>query len=441
MDLAMLRTQIFDSGIRTLKFLTMLLLLLFPTSQAFSSDLYILQARINSFPLPIIDIKLDALYGSSVGGWSFSLCHDPTNVEWIDLVPGSALSSLAFPPDFLAITPFATGITVNCVIDNASVISLPPENSLILHQVIYDWVPSGSQYSDIVFCSNSGSAGGADAVIYSGGEEFTPFTFDNFLFNGFIDPFAFYSIFRSIGSYDPDSGIGSVSVTPIIAPGLVPSFQLSGLSMAVSHDSSLLQVDSVVPAGLFADLFGGTGPEVMLVELLPNGWTVDITVDSSGIVTIPFNGSQPAVTAHYSTIPSAINPGSCIASWLRFDSTIGGSNELDFDTMCCTSALENNELAVLIPVSPLFSRGDVNQDSALNLADAVTQLGALFSGGPALSCQDSGDTNDDGSFNIADTIFLLGFLFNSGPPPAEPFAECGTDPSVDALGCTSFDCP
>ena len=128
----MLRTQIFDSGIRTLKFLTMLLLLLFPISQAFSSDLYILQARINSFPLPIIDIKLDALYGSSVGGWSFSLCHDPTNVEWIDLVPGSALSSLASPPDFLAITPFATGITVNCVIDNASVISLPPENSLIL---------------------------------------------------------------------------------------------------------------------------------------------------------------------------------------------------------------------------------------------------------------------------------------------------------------------
>ena len=435
------RTQLIEIGFQPIRVLITLLLLAFPGAQAFCSDIYVLQARINSFPLPIIDIKLDSLYGSTVGGWSFSICHDPANVDWVDLVPGAALTSLASPPDFLAITPFTTGITVDCVIDNASVISLPPENNLILHQVIYDWVPSGSQYSDIVFCSNSGSSGGTDAVIYSEGEEFTPFTFDNFLFNGFIDPFAFYSIFRSIGSYDPDSGIGSVSVTPIIAPGLAPSFLLSGLSMAVAHDSSLLQVDSVVPAGLFADLFGGTGPEVMLVELLPNGWTVDITVDSFGIVTIPFNGSQPAVTAHYSTIPSAINPGSCIASWLRFDNTLGGSNELDFDTMCCASALESNELAVLIPVSPLFSRGDVNQDSALNLADAVTQLGALFSGGPALSCQDSGDANDDGNFNIADTIFLLGFLFNSGPPPAEPFIECGTDPSVDTLGCSSFACP
>jgi hypothetical protein len=441
MDSAMPRTQLIEIGFQPIRVLITLLLLAFPGAQAFCSDIYVLQARINSFPLPIIDIKLDSLYGSTVGGWSFSICHDPANVDWVDLVPGAALTSLASPPDFLAITPFTTGITVDCVIDNASVISLPPENNLILHQVIYDWVPSGSQYSDIVFCSNSGSSGGTDAVIYSEGEEFTPFTFDNFLFNGFIDPFAFYSIFRSIGSYDPDSGIGSVSVTPIIAPGLAPSFLLSGLSMAVAHDSSLLQVDSVVPAGLFADLFGGTGPEVMLVELLPNGWTVDITVDSFGIVTIPFNGSQPAVTAHYSTIPSAINPGSCIASWLRFDNTLGGSNELDFDTMCCASALESNELAVLIPVSPLFSRGDVNQDSALNLADAVTQLGALFSGGPALSCQDSGDANDDGNFNIADTIFLLGFLFNSGPPPAEPFIECGTDPSVDTLGCSSFDCP
>ncbi|NCG56166.1 MAG: hypothetical protein GWP35_04620 [Proteobacteria bacterium] len=435
------RTQLIEIGFQPIRVLITLLLLAFPGAQAFCSDIYVLQARINSFPLPIIDIKLDSLYGSTVGAWSFSICHDPANVDWVDLVPGAALTSLASPPDFLAITPFTTGITVDCVIDNASVISLPPENNLILHLVIYDWVPSGSQYSDIVFCSNSGSSGGTDAVIYSEGEEFTPFTFDNFLFNGFIDPFAFYSIFRSIGSYDTDSGIGSVSVTPIIAPGLAPSFLLSGLSMAVAHDSSLLQVDSVVPAGLFADLFGGTGPEVMLVELLPNGWTVDITVDSSGIVTIPFNGSQPAVTAHYSTIPSAINPGSCIASWLRFDNTLGGSNELDFDTMCCASALESNELAVLIPVSPLFSRGDVNQDSALNLADAVTQLGALFSGGPALSCQDSGDANDDGNFNIADTIFLLGFLFNSGPPPAEPFIECGTDPSVDTLGCSSFDCP
>ena len=66
-------------------------------------------------------------------------------------------------------------------------------------------------------------------------------------------------------------------------------------------------------------------------------------------------------------------------------------------------------------------------------------LAALFSGGPAGTCQDACDGNDDGSLNIADAIYVLAALFSGGPSPAAPgTANCGEDPATDTLDCASF---
>ena len=83
-----------------------------------------------------------------------------------------------------------------------------------------------------------------------------------------------------------------------------------------------------------------------------------------------------------------------------------------------------------------FKRGDINADGAINIADAVTGLDYLFTGGAAPICLDSADVNDDGGINVADAISLLGYLFSSAAEPPAPGASCGVDATdTDPLDC------
>ena len=86
-----------------------------------------------------------------------------------------------------------------------------------------------------------------------------------------------------------------------------------------------------------------------------------------------------------------------------------------------------------------FQRGDPNGDDRLNLSDAVHTLGFLFFGNPVtVTCLDAADSNDDGKIDISDALALLGYLFRGSPAPPPPFAQCGEDPTPDALGCAGF---
>ncbi len=73
-------------------------------------------------------------------------------------------------------------------------------------------------------------------------------------------------------------------------------------------------------------------------------------------------------------------------------------------------------------------QGDVNQDSRLDISDAVGMLRVLFGGAAAsLPCEGSGvsdggnrtllDVNGDARVDVADVISLLAFLFQHGAPP------------------------
>jgi hypothetical protein len=109
-------------------------------------------------------------------------------------------------------------------------------------------------------------------------------------------------------------------------------------------------------------------------------------------------------------------------------------------------ALREGEQLPLLRYAPLtvepcdasaFRRGDSDGNGVVNVTDAVTVLGRLFRGEDPLPCDDAADGNDDGGLNITDAVFILEHLFRSGPaPPAPGPADCGTDPTEDALGCT-----
>jgi hypothetical protein len=91
----------------------------------------------------------------------------------------------------------------------------------------------------------------------------------------------------------------------------------------------------------------------------------------------------------------------------------------------------------LVPV--LFVRGDPNGDHILDLSDAISILGFLFTGGRAPSCKDAADVNDDGSLDISDAVALLGYLFLGGDLPAGTTpGRLQADPTPDRLGCDSY---
>ena len=83
-----------------------------------------------------------------------------------------------------------------------------------------------------------------------------------------------------------------------------------------------------------------------------------------------------------------------------------------------------------------FTRGDSNGDGAVDIADPIHALAALFQGG-VIVCADASDANDDGMVDIADPIAMLGRIFSGDPPlPAPTDRSLGPDPTADALGCS-----
>jgi len=88
-----------------------------------------------------------------------------------------------------------------------------------------------------------------------------------------------------------------------------------------------------------------------------------------------------------------------------------------------------------------FRRGDINDDSSVDISDPIVLLGYLFNGGEVPDCLDAADTNDDGQLNVGDAIAVLGYIFGDGPtPPAPGPLVCGPDLTDDTLGCFTSSC-
>lgn len=95
-----------------------------------------------------------------------------------------------------------------------------------------------------------------------------------------------------------------------------------------------------------------------------------------------------------------------------------------------------------ILVTPIFSRGDVNEDARTDLSDATFILNYLFAGGSEPACLKSSDMNDSGTVDISDAVYLLTYLFLGGRPPQNPFNDCGVESTEDDLSCGSTQlCP
>lgn len=87
----------------------------------------------------------------------------------------------------------------------------------------------------------------------------------------------------------------------------------------------------------------------------------------------------------------------------------------------------DGEIYRIVPAEPVQSDcgtpgccvlpGDVNDDSGMNVGDAVYLINHVFKSGPAPPCSSEADVNNDCGLNVGDAVFLINRVFKNGPPP------------------------
>jgi hypothetical protein len=111
---------------------------------------------------------------------------------------------------------------------------------------------------------------------------------------------------------------------------------------------------------------------------------------------------------------------------------------------CKARDLAGNETTCTFEVNVVlgaraFIRGDTNQDSKTDIADAIWSVNHLFLSGPRPRCLDTADANDDGRYDITDVVYELAYIFQGGPGMPGPIGLCGLDATeTDPLGCERF---
>ena len=96
---------------------------------------------------------------------------------------------------------------------------------------------------------------------------------------------------------------------------------------------------------------------------------------------------------------------------------------------------------VIVDLSPVFLRGDCNDDGAVDISDAVCTLDWLFGGPAAVGCAAALNADGDAGVNITDAVSLLNFLFVGGAAPVAPYPVCGPGVLPAEVSCAnSPDC-
>ncbi|OUU20233.1 MAG: hypothetical protein CBC13_10960 [Planctomycetia bacterium TMED53] len=116
---------------------------------------------------------------------------------------------------------------------------------------------------------------------------------------------------------------------------------------------------------------------------------------------------------------------------------INGDNALDV----VVASESQQQLVVFHGRDPeaKFSRGDVNRDGSIDIADPILSLQTLFIAPDSTVCMDSADCDDNGLVDLGDPIILLSYIFVGGVVIPEPFGECDSDSTEDLLECSVYE--
>jgi parallel beta-helix repeat protein/predicted outer membrane repeat protein len=115
---------------------------------------------------------------------------------------------------------------------------------------------------------------------------------------------------------------------------------------------------------------------------------------------------------------SGCTPGDgCISDDPVFCDPENGNYYLQNTSPCLGAGQGGSDIGAL-PAG--CTRGDVNGDGTIDIADITYLINYLFIDGSAPDPSWVGDANSDGVVDVADVAYLINYLFIDGPPPCGP---------------------
>ena len=210
--------------------------------------------------------------------------------------------------------------------------------------------------------------------------------------------------------------------------GTAESFLDDMVALGQTYEYTLIaQFDGTnAPPTTCTIVFDGSIPSPIDLACTESGGGVDLAWTLTGTydeITVARDGSVIATLSGDATSYTDAAPPTNQLLEYEVNGVVGPDSSAPADCSIEVVLIEN-----------AFERGDANLDDAVNVADTITVLNYLFSGGD-LTCFDAADSNDDGSLNLADGIFLIEFLFSMGPAIPPPTGAPGLDPTPDGLDC------
>lgn len=267
-----------------------------------------------------------------------------------------------------------------------------------------------------------------------------------------------------LGAFEYTKSCVKLSIPPIELCGeqtvevfvhLSTWFPVQGFSVGVAHDPEVVRLAGVdrvgcemwaghpAPDGFEADLSAGTG---RCGSEGVAGATIRCMASWEGLQSLPGTEDgdpQSIFRLVYEFLPGCTK-GS--VSPLRLagclDDAIGAVDvRVMIEGHWLDPLIEHGEIRCCPNDDVEFRRGDVNDDAAVNLSDAVSLLDYLFRAGEPPGCLEAANPNDDGQVDLTDAVYLLNHLFLQGPAPVSPgYALCGPDPEATGseLGCRAY---
>ena len=379
---------------------------------------------------------LDSSAGIDLQGWSLGVCHDTSLLTILDIVSGAdaEVSNNGSPPDFSAIQLLPDGATIGVAVSFVGLGMPPGVNEIAV--MTYSLDGAEGSIATVEPCATLGLPP-VDAVIQDvTTASWIPVNEPGAIEIGGVEP----TILRC-GSATGVPG-GTVGLTVTLTN---PEALAEGFAYALSHEAGAVTPVDVSPGVAISSFNGGVGPDYFEANLSPSGPGVGTTVgcvfDFEAAITLPI-GVDQVIAVHNYQVSAAAADGQEIA--ISFSSQIGSppvQNLISVGGLPLVPETENGLITVDgDPTAVPLRRGDVNEDSIVDLSDAIFLARWLFGVGPMGTCDDAADVDDNGVLQgLLDSTFLLNYLFLNGTPPVAPFPACGIDVNnTDTLQCTSY---
>ncbi len=415
-----------------------LLLLLTITVPAVAEDLWIYRLGSDGgqrfLPGELIEQTVSIRRGvNPLLGWSFGVAVDPSLGTLLSVDPAPLLltASGGNPPDFIDVQLLPDGFTVETVICASPCAGWSPSPfSVPIFDFVVDPVADSGEHT-ICFSGTLGTPAVPIAVTNTV-EAVMPIAHCGTIC--ITEHFEWeFAVVDLMVPYDRLTGLAELTATLTIGQYPCEYFASSspGFSFGVGHDPNFLQALDVIPAPPIQAVNGGDGPSFFSVGIYPDGVTVGCVASFLGADSFEFIGETETALVDYETVPAGlIGAPDPISTPLVWRDDLGAPPVsiiiMPGDSSIVPEGLIDGTVNLVPTDVPPYIRGDVNEDGAVDLADAIGLLAYLFQSGSAPGCDAEGDINTDATIDIGDPICVLVYLFTLGHPPHPPFPDCGS---------------